>query len=94
MFIVIAIGAVVEFFEIRVMKIRDEFSGVQIGICFVSFALGLFDAFMFEMLRNSVKLPLLMVIFFVLLAVEAVIYIIISPRKIVESAVSKHGSTR
>lgn len=94
MFIVIAMGAVVEFFEIRVMKIRDEFFGVQIGICFVSFALGLFNAFMFEILRNSVKLPLLMVIFFVLLAVEAVIYIIISPRKIIESAVSKHGSTR
>jgi len=94
MFIVIAIGAVVEFFEIRVMKIRDEFSGVQIGICFVSFALGLFNAFMFEILRNSVKLSLLMVIFFVLLAVEALIYIIISPRKIIESAVSKHGSTR
>ena len=94
MFIVIAMGAVVEFFEIRVMKIRDEFFGVQIGICFVSFALGLFNAFMFEILRNSVRLPLLMVIFFVLLAVEAVIYIIISPRKIVESAVSKHGSTR
>jgi len=34
MFIVIAMGAVVEFFEIRVMKIRDEFFGVQIGICF------------------------------------------------------------